>query len=200
MLRAPTTIPSSKVLLMRLSDSSCQLRVRRSGHDASVLLRTPEGATFDCVRAKQYRQKRYTQQNWAEEYKALYVSFDNGDPEVEDRYMKMIEEKNSDETRCTFQKNRVTDPELDFITEIKYCALVDEDQDDFTVLHSKWDPTHAVLELLVSKDFAQGEVDIACTYYTSMLLFFEPVVFEEDNEGAPAGLKRARSDDEGVSE
>jgi hypothetical protein len=198
MLRAPT------ILLMRLSDSSCKLRVRRSRHEASVLLRTPEGGFFDCVRVKEHTEKRYTQQDWVENYKALYAGaygtygscFDN--VEDEEKNMKKVEEENSDETRYAFQKNRVLNPGLAFITIMKQCKLAEEVPGDFTVLHSKWDPTQAVLELLVSNDVAQSEFCIASTDYTSMLLFFEPVVFED--EEAPAGLKRARSDDAPASE
>ena len=171
--------------------------------EASVLLKTPEGVTFDCVRVKEHTEKRYTQQDWVENYKALYAGaygtygscFDN--VEDEEKNMKKVEEENSDETRYAFQRNRVLNPGLAFITIMKQCKLAEEVPGDFTVLHSKWDPTHATLELLVSNDVAQSEFGIASTDYTSMLLFFEPVVFEEDNdEGAPAGLKRARSDDD----
>ena len=51
-------------------------------------------------------------------------------------------------------------------------------------MHSKWDTTHATLELLVSNDVVQSEFGIAHTEYTSLLLFFEPVVFDDDDVAA----------------
>jgi hypothetical protein len=159
-----------------------------------VLLGTPEGNIFECIQTKEHIETRYTQKDWVEAYKSLYAGAYGiygscfGKDEDCDEKMKKVEEENSNETRYTFQKDRVWNPALG-CTSIKHCKLL-EDGPEFTVLHSKWDPTRAALELLVSNDVKQSDHRIASTEYTSLLLFFEPVVFDEE-EGC--GLKRTRS-------
>jgi hypothetical protein len=164
---------------------TAQLRIRQPKFNScgSVLLKTPEGI-WDCVDCKELIDERYTEDGWIDRYPTIYGS-------INDDEKKKIALENEDATRFTF-KNRLRDPATRArISTNNSSYLQSANSLAFTFDHIKWDAKDGTLELLVSREMETDKTNIARTEYTSVLLFFELVVFEEDR----AGLKRTKSGD-----
>jgi hypothetical protein len=174
----PTTV-------LRLSDT-LQLRLHKPGQNCSggILLKTSDGGIWDCVRVNQWTEVRYTEENWPKKYDEIYGFNDD-----EDRAK--IEKENADDS--IFNYKNLRSPKLCGQINTRYSTLQESDYpaDAFHILHSKWDPKDASLELFVSLDIETNESTLGRTEYTSMLYFFEEVVFEEE---CCRGAKRTKSD------
>lgn len=173
----PTTV-------LQLSDT-LHLRLHKPGQNCSggILLKTSEGI-WDCVRVNQWTEVRYTEENWPKKYDEIY-GFNNEEDKAK------IEKENLDES--LFKYKNLRSPKACGQINTRYSTLQESDYsaDLFDLLHSKWDPKDASLELFVSLDIETNQSTLGRTEYTSMLYFFEQVVFEE---GGCCGVKRTRSD------
>lgn len=168
-------------------DPTTQLRLRQPklNSSGSVLLKTPEGI-WDCVECKEWTEVRYTEEGWVDRYSALHGAIDEEEA-------KKITDENTDESRFTY-KNRLRSPTTLARIDANHSKLLQTTEPlTFKFVHSKWDPNDGTLELFITRDITTSKDDIAGTEYTSLLLFFEPVVFEQEEEEV-VGLKRAKSD------
>ena len=168
---------SPTTTILCLSDSS-KLRLRQPGHNTSgsILLRTPEGGSWDCFQAKEKTVVRYTQQDWLSKCTEPYMT---------EEEIKQIEHDNDDETRYVYKRDYLRRPTAECIN-INHCKLLSAATGPLTVLHSEWDD--GALELFVSSDVDESKHSVARTEYTSLLLSFELVVFGDEE-----GLKRRRA-------
>ena len=175
-------MPTTTITVLRLSDT-LQLRLHKPGQNCSggILLKTSEGI-WDCVRVNQWTEVRYTEKDWPKKYDEIY-GFDDDEDKTK------MEKDNTDES--LFKYRNLRSPKTGGQINTRYSMLQESDYpaDAFEILHSKWDPKDSSLELFVSLDIEPEERTLGRTEYTSMLYFFEQVVFEEEG----CGVKRTKS-------
>ena len=170
--------------MLELPSADVLLRVRKPSFNASgsILLRCPEGL-WDCVECKEWKEVRFTEENWLQRYIILNGVRDENEA-------KQILEENADEMHYTYKNLRK--PNVLAKVNANHCKLSDTtttttgvknrkkntSENRFEVISSKWDPEDGSLELFLMENIEKGKTTIASTEYTSLLLMFELVVFE----------------------
>ena len=155
-----TTVTLSPFLILRL-------------RGASILLKTPDGI-WECVTRRELQVARYTEEHWVEKFKRIYG--------LEDSEVADVLKENDDEARFKY-----VDLKSKSVMGVGLCRL--EMDRELDVVHFDWDNVEGTMELQVV-DYVEGnKCTVEHTAYTSLLLHFEPVVFECET----VGLKRQMS-------
>ena len=164
-----------------MSTPMLHIRPSSANTGGSILLKTEEGL-WDCVKGKEWNEVRYTEENWMEKFEKLYGTLQD------DEKQKMIEEIANEEN---YKYKNLRNPKIHWwntsMSKISSGKL-------HNIVHYEWNAEDGSLELFLTEEIASTSRSIAGTEYTSILLMFEPVTFDNSVELKPPGLKRTRSD------
>ena len=157
--------------------SNLFLRIRAPGFNTngSILLSTPEGI-WECVESRQSTNMHYTGDGWVEK---MCFLFGNMDEEEKTQMFKENEAKKIKMYRCLRGLDMT-------VTNQNSCKLFDN---KIKIADNKWSASDGSLELFTTNEIDESCKTIKGTEYTSILLKFELVTFEDQ-----PGLKRTRSD------
>ena len=166
------------------ADTQLRIRCRDESSNGSIMLKTADGMILECVGCTEQIQIRYTGDNW--EFHYLNTTY----TETSDADMKYLRKQNA---RPVSYLELKKDAGTGNPRKIQECDLLrkDESVQNAVIKHHEWNSDECTLVLHAERDFAEGERSVPRTEYINLLLFFEPIVFE--NEGA--GAKRARTSD-----
>ena len=160
------------------------LRVRQPSHNTSgsILALTADGVVWDCVESKEWNEIRFTEEDWLRRYIIIHGVKDEEEAE-------MIYKENADEMH--FEYKNLRKPNVLAKVNANNCKLsiTKDAEEKFGIISSAWNPDDGSLEIFLCEDIKRSKSTIQSTEYTSMLLMFEPLVFDE-----PAA-KRAKTDD-----
>ena len=157
------------------------IRPSSANTGGSILLKTEEGM-WDCVKGKERNEVRYTEENWMEKIEKLYGAIND------DEKRRMIEEIADDEN---FKYKNLRSPKIHWRNPSTGKISTGKHH---TIVHDKWNAEDGSLELFLTEEIKSTSRLIAGTEYTSVLLMFELVTFDNAVELKPPGLKRTRSD------
>jgi len=221
---------SSSTAVLNLSPN-VQLRLRQpkltTSSNGSVLLKSSDGI-WDCVQCKEWTEVHYKEEGWINRHTELFGTLD------EEELEKIAKENENEENFKTYRRDRLRSPinndddnnhhSSPHIMNTNYMKLMMPRTSDeypttfcpaaFLFIYSKWDPDDGTLELFVARNIASSKESIASTEYTSLLLSFELVEFDDDGDkeeeiggggdehdndddcaSAPEPIKRTMSDD-----
>ena len=144
---------------------SAQLRIRRTtiSTNGSILLWTPDGI-WDCIACHQAQVSQYTESGWEHKYRRVFG--------LDDYEMVDVERENGDLKRFQY-----VDLKQAPTVNANKCTLMLA-AERLEVIHFDWDNVEASLQLQVTDHVEGGKCIVEHTEYTSLLLHFEPVVFE----------------------
>ena len=195
-------MPSFSTAVLNLSPN-VQLRLRQpkltTSSNGSVLLKSSDGI-WDCVQCREWTEVHYKEEGWINRYTALYGALD------EEELGKIAKENENEENFKTYRRDRLRSPVNNHshmnTNHMKLMMPPTSDQSPtttfcptaFLFIYSKWDPDDGTLELFVARNIASSKESIASTEYTSLLLSFELVAFDGDEEEEICG-----GDDDGAS-
>ena len=205
-------MPSFSTAVLNLSPN-VQLRLRQpkltTSSNGSVLLKSSDGI-WDCVQCKEWTEVHYKEEGWINRHTELFGTLD------EEELEKIAKENENEENFKTYRRDRLRSPinnnndnnhhSSPHIMNTNYMKLmmmprISDDECPttfcpaaFLFIYSKWDPDDGTLELFVARNIASSKESIASTEYTSLLLSFELVAFDEDEEEEICG-----GDDDGAS-
>jgi hypothetical protein len=174
---------SSSTHTFQLTDN-VGLRVRQPSVNTSgsMLLLTPDGVVWDCVECKEWNEVRYTEEDWLQRYIII-----NGVRDEDEA--KQISDENADEMHFTFKNLRKPNVLAKLSANNCKLSITKDPINRFGIVSSTFKQDDGSLELFFSEDIERSKSTIQSIEYTSLLLMFEPMVFDEPTIAAN---KRAR--------
>jgi hypothetical protein len=133
--------------------------------NGSILLCTREGI-WDCIECHESRAVHYTESGWQHRYKGMYG--------LDDIEMAQVEDENCDLKR--YQYIDLRKREERGVNANKTTLMLATER--LEVMYADWDKVEAILELQVAAGVEGNKRTIGHTEYTSLLLRFEPVMFQ----------------------